>query len=246
MKKIVKSIAFIMICGMSVSAAELIWDIKYDADVLPTASGSVKRWDGSAYVPLGSFVETGSGITSQSVTNGIFSASTIDSNGAGYWARPLASTGTIAPDSSTGYTVELRMKATVDTADWFSIFSMEENGAARFWSLQILQHASNGLGVRLDGSGTNMQHVWLDDSEFHTYRITATDAGVLLYVDGSVTPTDTTAQGYRTDLSQNEFRVGDFTSDKDTDFDLDYIGIYTGGAVPPASPTISLIIMAGQ
>ena len=248
MRKIAKSLACVVICGMSVSAAELIWDIKYDADILPTAAGSAKQWDRSTstYKDLGAFARGSGTVTTESVSGGIFSANSIDQNSAVGWTRPLAASGDLAPDSSKGYTVELRLNVIdVDTEDQeYAVFSCEEGttGVSRFWSLKVKDKNNGTMDVGLVGLGASVQWANVTKDAFHTYRVLALDTGTQLYIDGSTTPVNSIVQAHR-DLSRNAFSFGDFTGAKDASIELDYLGIYTDGAVVPPSKTISLILL---
>jgi len=248
MKKIFVGLVMVLLATSSYGAwTSLNWDIKYDADLMPdstaTAPTPVQAWNGTAYADASRFTLTGAGVTSSSIGGGIFSASTINSNLPAYWSRNLTSgypTGTVMPASSVGYTVETRVKMLSTENTTIGFLTMEEGttGVTRSWSLGFKEDA-NGLYAYIPQTGLVYTLVDVGAARnFHTYRIAADNNGVRLYIDGSTTAADT--KPYLA-TSVNAFRFGDASNAVDDSYNLDYIYIYSGGAVVPEPATLLLL-----
>ena len=255
MKRLISLTACVLlVCIASQATAAwkpLNWTIKYDATVLPNdptvGSTAVQAWNGTAYVDASRFTIAGdaNNLTKNSVSGGIYSASTINKDAAVTWSRNLTSgypAGMPMPDSNTGYTVEIRARMNnIDGTYTTNFFFMDEGttGVTRSWGLNFQKDSTTGIiNVGVNTNTTSLYKVLgsiTDGNDWHTYRITADNSGIKLYVDGDTTATQSLAAYGTTSL--NSIRFGDASTTNDSDYDIDYIHIYSGGAIVGCNTT---------
>jgi len=259
MKNIFVGLAMVLLATCSYGAyTDLQWDIKYDADKLPTNTSTnptpVQAWNGTAYMDASRFTAAGTAAATvlTNVNSGVLFASTLGlvTNGDAYWSRNLTGgypTGTVLPQASVGYTTEMRLKmiSTENTASFF--FAMDEgtSGVDKYWSLRFSENPSGlDAGMYVYIVGANIGFTTLVDAgtarNFHTYRVVSNPTSFSLYIDGDITAADTRNYGA---TAYNKFLFGDTaaTTSADMSYELDYIGIYSRGAVVPEPATMLLL-----
>lgn len=219
----------------------LSWDILYDGSALPNATGAISYSDGS----LGAFTgTTPENLIVNQTYGGVYRMSTVGTNFSAYWSKALSGVpAAISPNSATGYTVELRIKINdLENTAGPLTFSMEEatTGVTRYWLLSFKETLNtDGTTTMTAGISTTAAVVYQslgsssESRNWHTYRITATNSGVSLYIDDDMMAVDTLSAYGATSL--NNVRFGDLTTTNDGDWEIDYIGIYSGGAIANCS-----------
>jgi len=228
-----------------VSQASPLWSYTYDADRLPDVIGSIKD---SAMTPYSSFFRTG-GVTSEGVAGDIYSASTINSNGGAWFHRTTDPEALASLNSDTGYTVEARIKidsidedvATAGTGAFTIELDEGRAGVDRFWELGF--DVSGGqYQVALRG-GAGPEYVNIDNTAFHTYRVTVLGDTATLYIDSNPTPAAFVPN--LRNLATNEIAFGDLTGVGDSSYQIDYLSVYDGGAVAVPEPASCAALSLG-
>jgi len=231
-----------VVSAAGASGADPIWNYTFDADRLPDTNGSIKNSGG---VPYSAFLKTTSGsgtFTSESISNNIYSGSTIDSNNAAWYHRTSLPDELANLNSDTGYTLEARIK--IDNIDeditnaGISAFSIQldeaRGGVDRFWEFGMAKD-SGQYKAYLKGYNLNIAATAnIDNTGFHIYRVTVLGTTATLYLDGNPTPVGSITD-LRTDITSDELRFGDFTGVGDSAFQIDYLSVFDGGAVAPDS-----------
>lgn len=218
---------------LSAAAAQgaINWTVSYEADVTPEAASSISYSLGGT----DSFSQSGAAGTS-SATGGIYSFSTLGGNNGAFFHTPTESV-KVSLNSDTGYTVEWRARITgADTPGIMNAAAIQVDegraGIDRFWDLELINSdGAGGFDVVLTNTIGNYVAATIDNTNFHTYRVTVLSTGATLYIDDNPTPIGTLAT-FRA-LGTNNFRFGDFSGGEDAAFETDYIRIFDGGAVAP-------------
>jgi hypothetical protein len=228
-----------------VSQASPLWTYTYDADRLPDASGSIKD---ATLTPYSAFLRTGS-VTSEGIAGDIYSGSTINSNGGCWFHRTTAPDALASLNSDTGYTMEARIKIDAIDEDLTNAgigavaIQCDEGraGIDRFWQLGF--DVSGGqYQVALKGGG-GPEYVNIDNTAFHTYRVTVLGNTATLYIDGNPTPAASVPN--LRNLATNEIEFGDFTGVGDGAYQMDYLSVYDGGAVAVPEPASCAALSLG-
>ena len=233
-------LAIVLLCGVQLNAATIgQWNIFYDGSLKPDQINSILLPDGSM-TKMSLTSGTAAPLVSSSDGN-VYHISTLGSDSASTWQNSFSiiSDPNARPSSIKGYTVEARVKINSVDGDaansacsiWFEENTLDANGVQinRYWYLFVDTDVATGK-AKVGISGNTTATTVPVDLGWHTYRMTATTQGVDLYVDGRG-PVMTVQ--YRTDINKNTWGFGDATSNDDGDWAIDYIGIYTGGAVAP-------------
>lgn len=238
--------------ALNQTVSAVAWDWTYDANALPTASGSIEVGG----VPTSAFQTIYGGAVSESVSGGIYSASTMVVDGAGALglSKLTDSASEAYLQSTTGYTVEFRFRMNdidVEEADAgvgaFG-FTVEDGDTAvnSWWNLGVGRTGSQYSVLLRGGNSLNGVRVNIDNTDFHTYRVTQLGNTVTLYVDNNPVAAGS-INDPRIDIAENALVWGDATGAGDSAFDVDYIYAYAGGAVAPVpEPTmLGLLGLAG-
>lgn len=217
------------------SSAAPVWTYTYDADRLPDSGGSIKD---STMTPYSSFYRLGS-VVSESVGSGIYSGSTIGSN-SGAWFYRTANPDALANlNSDIGYTVEAKLKINEIDLDYdggigaFTI-TLDEGraGVDRFWQLGFTVISGQYYAALKGGAGPELAPI--DNTAFHTYRVTVLGNAAQLYIDGNPTPAASVPS--LRNLATDELDWGDVTGTADSSYQLQYLSVYDGGAVAVPEP----------
>lgn len=217
--KLVCVVVVIFACGISLlNGAEIKdWTFKYEGEKLPNKVG---------------FALNGKPVIAKINKSGVFHLSSIDSNAGVFYYRYMRKQDNRLINSDTGYTLELRAKVIKTDSDENSaaIHIDAEDGredVKKFWGLNLYRGRDSSYAL-LSGA-TSATPVAIGD-DFHIYRITVKGDQVNLYIDG------TFACGVKvsTKTSTNQLRFGDLTGKADGEWEIDYLRVYTKGAVAPS------------
>lgn len=236
----------------NVSEAAVSWDWSYEAisagvDKLPDTSGAVMD---STNTPYSAFSRQGSAIQpGDNATGGIYTATTINSNGGGWFDFPsnhlLANL-----KASTGYTVEFRFRlneldeeeGTAGPGSFGLVVEDGETGVTKWWNLGTVRNGSQ-YEVVLRGANMGNAVRTTIDNNYHTYRLTALGNTITLYMDDNPTPVGSITDP-RTDIPDNLVQFGDFTGAGDASFNVDYLRVTDDGAFAPVPEPASLGLLA--
>jgi len=238
-----------VVAGLGVSAAQgaMVWDWKYDASVTPDVSGSVTKDDGTPWSSFSPYLGTPSG----SASGGLYNASTLGTNAGAGWSYPVSSGQLAYFNSDTGYTVEWKMRINEIDEDYngglnanggLGSIGMEledgRSGVNRWYFLSFLRDGSQYKAYFQGGNMNTAAIANIDNTSFHTYRVTVLGSTGTLYLDGSLVGTVTDP---RTDIASDQLRWSDSTGANDASYTVDYLyatgqGAFAPEAVPePAS-----------
>lgn len=217
------------------------WTYTYDADRLPDSGGSIKD---STLTPYSSFFRAG-GVVSESVGSDIYSASTIGSNGGAWFHRTSNPDALASLNSDTGYTVESRLKINEIDLEYdggISAFTIELDegraGVDRFWQLGFTVIGGQYYAALKGGAGP--EFALIDNTAFHTYRVTVLGNAAKLFIDGNPTPAAIVPS--LRNLATNELEWGDLTGAADSSYQLDYLSVFDGGAVEVPEPASAVVL----
>ena len=209
--------------------AEPSWTMRYDVNgKKPSDTNAVSYSDGTT----GNITGVSTGYASADAN--YLTINTSGTNTWCYFSQPT-SNGHINISSTTGYTVEWRVKLlSTDTATanlacsiggspeanklWYADLRMHDG---KIWADQYYRTA--GSEVVVDNDANN--------PDFHTLRVTVENSVATLYVDGIYASSAPLHSGSVTPVF-----FGDPTSTPDANFITDYFYIYDGGAVAPETP----------
>jgi hypothetical protein len=80
-------------------------------------------------------------------------------------------------------------------------------------------------------------------ADFHTYRVTVLGTTGTLYMDGNLIES---INNPRTDVNSDQIAFGDQTGTADSDYSIEYLRGYNGGAVGVPEPaTLGLLAFGG-
>jgi hypothetical protein len=237
-------------CAATAGAASVPWNWTYDASNLinPDVSGAVHN---SADVPWSSFSRVYTGIQpGDSASTGVYEATTINSNDAGWFSYPSAS-GLATLNSSTGYTIEARLQIN-DIDEEESVAGVSSYGIAveeaaggnnNWWELGFSRTGSQYQAILVGANLNNAVRVNIDNTSMHTYRVAVLGNTSTLYVDGALKGS---ISDPRTDITGYDMQLGDFTGVGDSSYGLQYFKVYDGGAVAVPEPaSLSLLALGG-
>jgi len=225
--------------GMSVAQAAPTddWQVLYEADKKPGDSGSIIFTRYSTSVGGGSFNSYGTPAVSSTDGNE-YTFNSINLDGGAYFYIPAGYTGLYEPSSATGYTMEFRVKvADMDVADndpqGFQIqYDEGTSGVDKFWFLNLFKNSAGNYQAVLRGaSSTNQVLANIDNTAFHTYRVTVLNDTATLYLDNALVGSTT---GLR-NLATDQFAFGDMTGPGDSSVVVDYLRINDLGAFAPTA-----------
>jgi len=218
-KRLTCIIAVIIISQMPWSNGQEIkdWTYKYEGDKLPNKAGFAKR---------GKFV------IAENSKEGILHISSIDSNKGAFYYFYVRKQDKVFLNSDTGYTIEFKAKLIKTDSKKYSssIHIGAEDGrkdVKKFWGINL--YTGNDSNYIVLTGISNITPIAIGE-DFHTYRITVKDDQVTLYIDGTLACSVKVSKR----ISTNQLRFGDLTGKADGDWKLDYLRIYTQGAVAPA------------
>jgi hypothetical protein len=208
------------------------WTWVYEGNQLPDSPSNPIEFPPGT--PGASFIQEGNWLTSESISGGVYNASTVDSNGATTFWTPSSSAFTNL-NSDRGYTLEWRVK--VDQIDSTAVanpitLGVDEGRAGfdRFWVMSHHKDASGQYWARLQGD-LNAASVTtqITPGAFNKYRVTVKHNTATLFMNdvsvGSVTSLR--------NASTNRVEFGDFTGTADASFAVDYVRLYDGSALRP-------------
>lgn len=225
------------------------WQMLYEADALPDATDSVwlTRQDNSVPVDQFSRPNWATGGTADA-TGGLLTVDTMGTDGSRYYEFTNIASPDFAPNASTGYTFETRVKLlNLDTAGTGAavVFDFDEatSGVDQYWKLHLYDAGSGQYKAAFgDLYLTNPVVVDIDNTSFHTYRVTVQGTTGTLYVDGVEKGTSSIF----TAVGTNALRFGDLTGADDGTFVVDYIRMNDTGAIAVPEPaSLSAIGLAG-
>lgn len=247
MQRSILSAAIVTALASAAYAAPATWDWYYQADLTPGTSGSVTIDPGT---PWSSFSVVYGAPTQSISPAGIHNSSTLGTDGSGAYQYPINS-GSLsyltAYDSGpqAGYTIEWKMKInSIDqgAAGTGSLNLVIEDGDSAinaFWVLGFDVMNGNYTAFLFGGNFNDAVTAVVDNTAFHTYRLTVLGSTATLYLDGSLVGSNTNP---RTDINSNELYWGDSTGINDSSFSTDYLYVTNDGAFPVPEPaSLSLL-----
>ena len=211
------AIIFSALLALSMYAEKIDkWSFQYEGQKTPDKKG---------------FARYGKALIADSDKDGIFHFSTIGSDKGAFYYQYVRNKNRVFLNSDVGYTIEFKLKVikTDVKKNASAIHFDAEDGRGEvknYWGLNFYAGDKTNY-VALSGGGSATPVALNDD--FHIYRITVKGENVALYIDGTL------ACGVKASkkTSTNQFRFGDLTGKADGEFKLDYIRIFTKGAVAP-------------
>lgn len=210
------------------------WDFRYEGDADPLSSDAIQYKNGTT----GSFVPFRSPMGKYDTNDGVL-----------MWEFPLSQSEGGAFDVSsadperfvvnptTGYTVEYR--ARVNRSLHYGAAILEINSGSGFHLAQIGLVTAVAGGelvnyVRLQSAAGNIVTAHPVGEGYNTFTLLGEENKLTLFING-VEVTSTT--NINKTLDRSFLRFGHVTSAANTSrYDVDYIRVYTGGAVRPVSP----------
>jgi len=225
-------------------AAPATWDWYYDANITPGISGSVESPQGtpqSAFLP---FISTPGG----SVSSGVYSTSTLGTNGGAMWQyptnHPLATL-----KSATGYTIEWRVGINsiddADVAGTGSAYLSFEDGdtAVNKWFFLGFRNDGGQYQAVLSGGNLNLATIVNRNNSLNTYRVAVLGNTATLYMDNNPTPVGSVSDP-RNDITGNVLEWGDGTGAGDSSYSVDYLYVSDDGAFPAVPEPTSISLLA--
>jgi hypothetical protein len=210
------------------NATPIVWDMVYNADVKPADAGSIVFSNSTT----DHFNHPYADANTVDSADGIYTAAT---SAADAFQYPLGlSTDYLA--SATGYTVESSFRINSIATESTSPFVIQcgDMSADQAWTLAPSRSGTQ-YTVTLYGANANLGVVAnIDNTQFHTYRVTVLGSTATLYVDnafvGQLGAMDTSA-------TNHNIEFGNLSSSSSGSFSMDYLDAYAGGAVPAPEPT---------
>lgn len=242
MHRSILSFAAVAAFGASAYAAPLTWDWYYDADVEPGTGGEVTWPQGTAQSTLTPDLY---GVPTDDISPaGIYNASTLGTNSGGTF-QYTTNGGLASLRSATGYTIEWKMKINSIDGDEpgnGSLAMVVEDGdpTVNSWWFIGFDVVGGQYQAELQGASVgNKLVVPVDNTSFHTYRMTVLGAVTTLYIDGALAGS---ISDPRTDIDIQTMTVGDGTNLNDSSFSTDYLYVTDDGAFAiPEPASLSLL-----
>ena len=238
MHRLILSAAVVAALGVTTYGAPATWDWYYDANVTPNISGSVESPQGTPQSSFSPYLATPSG----SAGGGLYSASTLGTDSGAGWQYPVGASNLSYFNSSTGYTVEWKLKideiendyaADPGTGGLGSIGMEMEDGSSsvnEWFFLSFLREGSQYKAYLMGGNMNIAAIANIDNTSFHTYRVTVLGTTAKLYVDGNLAGSVTDP---RTDVPTDVLRWSDSTGANDASYTVDYLYVTGQGAFAP-------------
>jgi hypothetical protein len=123
-------------------------------------------------------------------------------------------------------------------------FDEATSGVDRWWKLLLAKNASGQYQAVFAGIDPTQGNVTvnIDNTSFHTYRVTVKGSTGTLYVDGINKGT----MNNFTVVATNSLRMGDLTTNADGEVAVDYVRMNDTGAIPAPEPmALSVLGMGG-
>lgn len=232
--------------GATALGAPTTWDWYYDADVTPDfndghGTAAITYPQGTAQSSFLPYLATPSG----SASGGLYSASTLGTNGGAGWQYPVGSGNLAYFNSATGYTVEWKLRINEIDEDYNGGLNLDgglgsigmemEDGRVSVSEYFFLSFLRDGTQYKAYLQGGNMNSAAIaniDNTSFHTYRVTVLGTTATLYVDGTLAGSVTDP---RTDINDNLLKWSDSTGTNDASYTVDYLYATGQGAFAPVA-----------
>jgi hypothetical protein len=241
------AVAVVGIGTFDACAAPATWDWYYDANAAPTTGGSVDAPQGT---PQSSFSAV-YGVPAESVSGGIFTASTLGTAGtgrAGAYQYPTNSSSLAYLNSATGYTIEWRLRLNTIDQDEAGMGSTQltfddgRTGVTGWYQLGFDVVDGQYTAILQGASVSGNVSAVVDNTDFHTYRVAVLGNDATLSIDGNLV-------GVVSDprfIDDNTLIFGDHTGLNDSSYSVDYLYVTGEGAFPiPEPASLGLAALSG-
>ena len=228
--------ALALTMGQTATAAPLqdpAWTWVWEATSASTATGSIETPPGT---PVTKWSLTG--FTTETNDGAVSTFDTMGSTDDIGFVTSLTSDTNLDLDGATGYTIEWRaelLDVRASDQPGGATLSWEDTSSTnQFFTLGLARDTEGQDYVQLRGSSLVNVDI---SSGMHTFRVTVIGNEATLYIDDT-TPAATVSA--RTDISRNDIRLGDQTSNTEAKFTTDYIRITDEAAYVPEPGSLAL------